>query len=532
METSWEVCNKVGGIYTVLSSRAATMVQQHGHEHLYFIGPKTQEPQATFVPSTHQSDKTLQAEIEEATHLPIKIGTWKTPGIPNAILVDYTPLFQQKDILYYELWEKYGIKGDIGYGDYDDSVLFAIAAAKVMAALAESKKAKQPIALFNEWTTGAGLLYLKAHAPFIHHIFITHATSVGRSIAGNGKPLYGELHNYNGDQMASELGVLCKHQVEKAAAHQADLFATVSDLTATEAEQLLDIRPKAILYNGFESDLVPTSEKRAKEREEGRTKITKLAETLYGTSLKKDPLIIATSGRFEYRNKGIDLYIDALRRVSTKEHTRDVIALILVPSWTKAPREELKKALNSSRPMTLTMQQPYITHTLHDGLQNRIAHHLHSLSECWGNGVYPIYIPVYLDGKDDILNIPYYQLLPAIDLSLFPSYYEPWGYTPLESIAMGVPTITTDKAGFGLWALENSERSCLRYGVKVLERTEDNWEEVSEVLSNKIIRFSTLPDTVIQESQRRASALARTADWHHFYPRYEEAYCHILKSNR
>lgn len=532
LETSWEVCNKVGGIYTVLSTRAATMLNLHGRENVLFIGPKLDGVQADFLPSDNEEDKILAKALQENSGLPVEMGTWDIVGAPKVALVDFTPLWEEKSSLYYQMWEHYGIKGDIGYGDYDESCLFAIAAAKVMGAMVQHYPSPHPMAIFNEWTTGMGLLYLRLFHPQVRNVFITHATSVGRSIAGNGKPLYSQMTNYNGNQMASELGVMCKHQVERAAAHWADAFGTVSEVTANEAEQLLDKRPDVVLYNGFEQGFIPDTNKRALLRQSGRKSILDLAQNLYGKRLSEDAFIVATSGRNEYRNKGVDIFIDALRRASTKERGKDIVALILVPSWSGAPRPELKVALDSEEAPTMPMQMPYYTHELFDGLSNQILAHLHSLASSWGEGIYPIFIPAYLNGADGILNIKYYDLLPALDFSVFASYYEPWGYTPLESIAFGVPTITTDKAGFGVWAMESNEKNCLRYGVKALSREDDNFEELAETIASKLCHFSSFDTSIVSMSSDRAMALARKADWQHFYPQYQEAYRVALTKER
>lgn len=525
LETSWEVCNKVGGIYTVLSTRAATMVEQHGRENVLFVGPKREGKQSDFLPSHEEADKELAMALSEQSGLPVVVGTWDVVGKPRVALVDFAPLWEEKGSLYYQMWELYEIKGDIGYGDYDESCLFAIAAAKVMAAMSQLKPSDHPVAIFNEWTTGMGLLYMRMIDPQLRNIFITHATSVGRSIAGNGKPLYSQMEHYNGDQMAAELGVMCKHQVEKAAAHAADAFGTVSEVTAREAEQLLDKSPDAVLYNGFEQGFIPSLQKQDDLRRSGRKSILALAETLYGKQLLEDnTFIVATSGRSEYRNKGLDIYIDALRRATTKERKKDIIALILVPSWVGTPRADLRAALKSGEQLTMPMQMPFLTHELYDGLGNQTLAHLHSLGSSWGDGVYPIFLPAYLDGADGILNIKYYDLLPALDFSVFASYYEPWGYTPLESIAFGVPTLTTDKAGFGVWAMETNEKNCLRFGVKALVREDDNFEELAEGIANKICHFSSFDTDVVATSKKRAIALANKADWKHFYPQYLEAY--------
>jgi len=503
------------------------MIEKHGRESLLFIGPKLETPQQDFIPSRKKSDLELADKLFAETGIKVHLGSWDVVGKPRVALVAYQSLASQKDGLYYEMWQEYGIRGEIGYGDYDDSCLFSLAVAKVMKAYIMLFPSESPLAIFNEWTTGMGLLALRKWAPQIYTLFITHATSVGRSIASNGKPLYSQLPNYNGNQMAEELGVMCKHQVERSAAHVADVFATVSEVTALEAAQLIGREPM-VLPNGWEEGVIPSGYQLRKLREGGRKAIYHLTETLYGTKLSDDPFIVATSGRCEYRNKGLDVFIDALRRLHNMDLTRDIVALILVPSWVKAPRPELQVALASDKATTLAMQMPYVTHELNDGLGNQILAHLHSLAENWGQNIYPIFIPDYLDGADEVLNITYYDLLPAVDLTVFASYYEPWGYTPLESIAFGVPTLTTDKAGFGMWAMETNTKNCLRYGAKALEREDDGFESLAESIAQKIARFSSFPKEMVAQSKQRAKKLAQKASWHCFYAQYLEAYSEAI----
>lgn len=525
METSWEVCNKVGGIYTVLSTRAATMIDELGRENVLFIGPRTSAQQRDFKQSQEKSDLELQECISARIGMQVLVGSWEVPGNPQVILVDYSTLYGHKDRLYFEMWEAYAIQGDRGYGDYDVSCLFAIASACVMRAYLGLCPSEHPLAIFNEWTTGMGLLYTKLHTPQLKTMFITHATTVGRSIAGNGKPLYSYLQGYNGDQMAEELNVVCKHVVEKLAAHQADVFGTVSEVTAREAAQLLERDADVVVYNGFEQGFIPNPQRRAAQRRAGRQRIIELAEILYGETISTEALIVATSGRNEYRNKGLDLYIDAMRRLShdLTDSEQDVVALILVPGWVKKPRIDLHAAIEAGD-TSLRMQLPYLTHELNEPFGNKSFAHLHALSSKWGRKVFPILIPAYLDGHDGIINIEYYDLLPALDLTVFASYYEPWGYTPLESIAFDVPTITTDKAGFGVWARAEAGADQLSDGVLVVSREDDNFVVVAQEVADQIRSFAKLDENEVKTARKAARQLAHKADWKHFYPRYEKAF--------
>lgn len=524
MEVSWEVCNKIGGIYTVLVSRASTMLQRHGDDEVLFIGPLLggDRQQSEFV--EHEQEQAHA--LSKMCGLTVRLGRWSVPGHPRVALVDFRPLFDQKADLYFEMWNKYGIRGELGYGDYDESCLFAIAAAKVMGAYISLVGPKWSVGIFNEWTTGMGLLYAKIFLPKMGSIFITHATTVGRSIAGNGKPLYGELGHYNGDQMAQELNVVCKHAVEKAAAHHATLFATVSDVTAKEAYQLLGRKVDAVLYNGFEPNLVPSRADQMQIRFKGRERIRRIVEMLYGTALSSDPMIIATSGRNEYRNKGVDVFIESLGKIEP-HNQRDLIAIIAVPGWVKEPRRDLRFALEQNIELTMPMQRPFLTHELFDPWDNPIFKRLYELRERWGYGVFPILVPDYLRSGDGFLDMGYYEFLSTLDLTIFPSYYEPWGYTPLESVACGVPTITTDKSGFGLWALsESMPKDSL--GVQVLHRDDYNYDGLSTRIMEEIIRYASLDAGAQEQASRSAFELASRAGWSHFYRYYEDAIDWVL----
>lgn len=524
METSWEVCNKVGGIYAVLSTRAATMVERYRGDRVLFVGP--------YLSHVQQKDALLDSEepnpeLSSATGLPVYTGRWSVPGKPRIALVDFRPLYAKRDVFYFDMWQDYGLSSEAGYGDYDESCLFAIASAMVMSAYSTLHKSDHPLAIFNEWTTGMGLLWLKKNAPNIATVFITHATTVGRSISGNNKELYKYMPGYNGDQMASELGVVAKHAVEKLAAHQAHAFCTVSDVTALECAQLLDRSVDVVVNNGFEPDFVPESSRLQELRELGRHRLIRIAETLYGATISDGACIVLTSGRFEYRNKGLDLFVDAVAQLGDSE--TDILPVIAVPAWVKEPRKEILLGFESDLSFTLPADQPYCTHWLNDQSSNVLIRQLENYRHTWGKRVYPLFIPAYLDGHDGVLDIPYYDLLPAVDMSVFASYYEPWGYTPLESVAFGVPTVTTDKAGFGVWAQGLTDTTTLSSGIMVVQRSDDNYGEVAHRIAEAIRAYGITSDEERDILRLKSQALAQQADWKHFFPQYEEAFDCALK---
>lgn len=525
IETSWEVCNKNGGIYTVLSTHAKALGDILG-DHLIFIGPDFGNEDNIYFKENKTALKSWKSAAAKEG-LAVRVGTWNVPGNPLVILVDYKPFFSQKDAFYGEMWEKFGVNSLGAVGDYHDCAVFSMAAGKVVESFVNYNKCADAgvIAHFHEWQTAAGLLYVKSRIPQVKTVFTTHATTTGRSICFNNKQLYAYFNAYNGDQMAGELGVANKHSIEKAAAHNADCFTTVSGLTADECKQLLD-KPAFVTPNGFEADFVPAGDKFEKARKNARTTMTKVAEALLGYKLKKDALFIATSGRFEWRNKGIDVFIKSLKQLDENPNlNREVVAFVMVPSWVKCPRTDLQEKLAAKGKNQLDWKTS--THEVNEPWNNEILNAIgtYGLYNHEDHKVKVIYVPCLLDGNDGIFNKSYYDLLPGLDLTVFASYYEPWGYTPLESVAFGVPTITTDKAGFGLWVMKESKKSdSISNGVAVINRTDFNFDEVASRIENEVVAFSTMKDADVAKASEKAKAFADKASWSNFISSYVEAY--------
>lgn len=535
-ESSWEVCNKVGGIYTVLSTRAKTL-QNVFPDRIFFIGPDVWLGKEN--PLFTEDEKMLLAWHKHATEkdgLKIRIGRWNIPGHPITILVDFTPFYEQKNDIYTQAWIDYQVDSLHAYGDYDEASMFSYAAGKVVESYYRYNLQASDKVIYqaHEWMTGLGALYIQKHVPEIATIFTTHATSIGRSIAGNNKPLYDYLFAYNGDQMAQELNMESKHSIEKQTAHHVDCFTTVSEITNHECSELLDKSADVVLMNGFEDDFVPKGTLFAKKRKHARETLLNMANKLMGIHLTDDTMIIGTSGRYEFKNKGINVYLEALNRLTRdKNLKKEVLAFIYVPGWVGEAREDLRERLDSDKDYDTPLECPFITHWLHNMSHDQVLDMLKYLNMSNGadTKVKVVFVPCYLDGKDGILKELYYDLLIGMDLSVYPSYYEPWGYTPLESIAFKVPTITTDLAGFGLWV--NSLKggsSTLKDGVKVIHRTDYNYSKVADVIKDTISEFSTLTDTEINKIRKNAANIAEKALWKHFIQYYYEAYDVALRN--
>mgnify|MGYP002516298574 FL=1 len=530
-ETSWEVCNRVGGIYAVLSTRAASMQKEHpdqvvffgpdfaAHSDLYFLDAARQKSK-TFLPAW----LTRWADGRAETDIPVRIGRWNVPGQPLAILLRADSLWSKKNEIYGWAWQNFGVQSHAAYGDYDESCLFGYAAGMVMASLYDaiigqrtknieqktaSLKDKKPNVVMhaNEWQTAFAIFYIRYHRPAIGTLFTTHATGIGRSIAGNGKPLYDYFEGYNGDQMAAELNMVSKHSVEKMAAKWADCFTTVSDLTARECAQLLDKPVDIVTPNGFEPDFVPTGKLFDKKRAAARQALQHVASERLGGVVPENALMLCIAGRLEWKNKGIDVFLRAMQRLGEKMYQivpteREVVAFVMIP-YLDRPVARIGK-------------------------------------------VSVVVVPYYLDGHDPMFgNQPnaiggkgfsYYDLLIGMDATVFPSYYEPWGYTPLESVAFHVPTITTTLAGFGVWAEQciTHNAQCtmhngLENGVEVINRTDSNYSEVVEQIADSLIHFLQLSPEQVADARKAAAAIAHKAEWRFFFKYYRQAYAIALK---
>ena len=534
-ETSWEVCNKVGGIYTVLSTRAKTL-QEIMQDRIVFIGPDCFNGEEN--PYFFEDKELFNDWLAVAKHdgLSLKIGRWNTPGTPIAFLVDFKASYADKNKFYGELWERYGVDSLHAYGDYDDSAMFSYATAKVVESFFRFYLCNCTNVIFhaNEWQTGFAALALQHDVPEIATIFTTHATGIGRSIAGNNKPLYNYLQAYNGDQMADELNMQSKHSIEKQTAHYVDCFTTVSDITAVECKELLDKPVDAVLPNGFEDDFVPKAALFTKKRNAARKRLLRIAEALTGSKLDDNTLIVSTSGRYEFRNKGIDVFIEAINKLRHDEELqRDVVAFIEVPGWVARPRTDLQERLATNKTYDTALFLPLVTHELHnmdaDCVLN-MARHL-GIANAPTDKVKLIFIPCYLNGDDGIVNMSYYDVVLGNDLCVYPSYYEPWGYTPLESIAFKVPCITTDLAGFGLWANQLKGKFCeITDGVKVIHRTDNNYFEVADSIKQTIKEYAAMDKKTVEKCRANAQKLSKKALWREFIQAYKTAYDIAIKN--
>ena len=530
-ETSWEVCNKVGGIHTVISTKALTLVNEYKSNYI-LIGPDvwrdTQE-HPEFIEDQQLFKSWKIKASEEGLH--IRIGRWNISGSPIAVIVDFQSFTPQKNNIFSKFWEKFKLDSLSGQWDYMEPALFGYAAGKVIESFVRFNLTirNTVLAQFHEWMTGTGLLYLKMTMPQVATAFTTHATVLGRCIAGNLLPLYGQMSNYNPDRRAVEFNVVAKQSLEKLSAQQADCFTTVSDITGKECMQFLGKDVDIVTPNGFEDSFVPQGAEYAKGREAARKRLKEVSKALFG-QVSENPMFVGISGRYEYKNKGIDIFIKSLGELKKKNTlNREVIAFVFIPANHYGARKDLQNALNNTKEK-ITVDGKILSHNLHDADFDSTLREIRNsgLTNEVDEKVKVVFVPCYLYGDDGIFNLSYYELLIGLDLTVFPSYYEPWGYTPLESVAFHIPTVTTTLAGFGLWVQEKGPVE--NTAVRVIERDDTNDVEVIADIADTMLEFSTFDAAREKKVREEAFEVSRIALWTNFIEYYHKAYDIALRN--
>ncbi len=575
-EVSWEVCNKVGGINTVIKSKAVLMGQRYAEYTL--IGPYFERNAALELERKEPPDAIKRAiDALAARGIGCHYGVWQIKGEPPVILIDSSVFVQRKDELKRRLWERHRIDS-LGAGwDYEEPIIFSAAVAELLLELERQLVGKRIVAHFHEWMTGAALLFLQWAGTSIRSVFTTHATMLGRAMCGAGANLYEVLDTLNPVEEAYRHGVQAKHLTEVACAQRCDAFTTVSEITGMEAERILGRKPDVLVLNGLDIGRFPTFEETSIKhitcREKLRAFLTYHFFPYYVFPLEHNLMFFIT-GRYEFKNKGIDITIQAFGklndRLKQERSERTVTLFLWIPMGNTGVRVELlenknyyhhiknyiqynsenilKKVLydflaqgNVAEETLFTkeflkeMQKdllqfrrkgnpPLCTHHLIDESTNELLRALldAGLDNREDDKVKVVVMPVYLDGNDGLVNLPYYDAIAGTHMGLFPSYYEPWGYTPLETAAMGVASLTTDLAGFGRFIEPHLDEP--NAGIKVLHRLNIPREEIVASFAQDLFDFVQLshPDRV--RNKIAAKNLAALCDWEQFIEYYIEAH--------
>ncbi len=579
-EISWEVCNKVGGIHTVVRSKLPFIKKKY--ENYVCIGPAVGLHRHEFDARTAPSEWQEVFHVLENRGIICHYGVWLAPGEPDVILIDFEGLKNLSDELKGKYWEHFQIDSINSRWDFVEPMLFSTAAGMVIEEFVK-RHPQRTVVHAHEWMSGFALLHLKMVGAHVGTVFTTHATMLGRSIAGGGHHLYDMIDDMDPNHWAYKMGVQEKHTTEVACAHYSDVFTTVSEITGLEAEKLLGKKPDVLLFNGFQTDRFPTFEETSIRHNETREILREFIAynffPYYQFDIEKT-ILFYTSGRFEYGNKGLDVLVQALAQLNKKLVEKHINVTVVMFFWVLdmghgAVRRDVLETKNfyyniknyvewHSKPLMKKIildvlcgkvpgkeddqftssfmrelhqdvshfkregQPAIVTHNIpyseRDPLiQSLTAHNLLNSSE---DKVKVVVYPGILDGSDGLLNLQYYDAVVGTHLGIFPSRYEPWGYTPLESGVLGVPAVTTDLAGFGRY-VQASEGP--KKGVYVINRHRKSHEEIVKELSEKMFEFLKLNHNERVQEGFAAKTLSDLCSWNNFGQRYIHAHNRSLK---
>ncbi|OFZ17995.1 MAG: hypothetical protein A2X94_06370 [Bdellovibrionales bacterium GWB1_55_8] len=530
-EISWEVCNMVGGIHTVIASKVAKMHEYYG-ENYVVIGPDM-SPNMSLAGVFR--DEVWNPEILKTIsglNVQCRMGRWLIPGEPKALLLRFDALFEQKDRILAEYWERYGLNSLLGGHDYVEPVLFGRAAGIVIEKIFGAHylpRNIQTVAHCHEWLACGALLYLKDKAPEIGTVFTTHATMLGRTLSSHRFQYdFANRDQLQPEYLAQQYNVPAKHSLESISARVADCFTTVSAITAEECEALLRKKPDVLLLNALGDEVPDPALMTEASVAKTRARLLQIASLTTGHTYYSDRTkLFVSAGRYEFHNKGVDLTLEALSRLNSKlkESGRDssdrIIHFFMFPAGHTGPRPKILSAYQQKQP---TGEHFYSTHGLRDEEHDPIMNRMAPLG--FRNGkddpVHIVFIPIYLNGQDPLIPETYYQLLAGTDLSVFPSYYEPWGYTPQESIALGVPTVSSDLAGYGLWARQFGDWNAT--GVHVLKRKTASFDDTREELLHVFEEFMRSSPEELARLKQAVLQTASRSRWSEFGENYRRAH--------
>ncbi len=573
-EVSYEVCNRVGGIYRVLESKADKMIY-HYEDKYFLVGPYYRDKaRGEFKEEAPPTEFKKVFQKLEGEGLRCHYGKWLVKGKPTTILIDFSDYFYKVDEIKKEMWEEFGVDSLHSGYDFNEPVCWSYATGRLIRELASEFKNEKIGAHFHEWLSGAGLLYLKAKKAPVKTIFTTHATSLGRTLAFHSINFYKLLDKINPDEESRKHGVFPKHSIEKASAKEADVFTTVSEITGIEAEKFLGRSPDVILPNGLDIEKFLSFEdivvKHRLQRKSLRNFVASYFFPYYTFDIE-ETLFYFIIGRNELRAKGIDIFINSLGKLNKKmreeKSKRTIVSFLFIPADVRGINPSLLENVEYFRDLRESFEGTYsdieermlynvlrgkeltkenlisedylleIEKKLHRMKRNGetpslSTHHLNSLHDEIINHlkaadllnreedrVKVIYYPIYLTGHDGLSNLSYEEALEACHMGVFPSFYEPWGYTPLEAAALGVSSVTTDLAGFGRFCA-GLKRKKDRPGIYVLEREKNEDVVVTEDLYNFLYEFMKTSRRERVENKIEARKIAAQADWQSFVYNY------------
>ncbi|SHL10513.1 glycosyltransferase [Hymenobacter psychrotolerans] len=588
VEVAWEVCNQVGGIYTVIRSKVPATVQAWD-ERYCLLGPYfPQQAQSEFEPFDDYQLSTLSDPFAGAVRrmrqlgYEVHLGVWLVTGRPRAVLISPHQAYPQLGQIKADLWHHHGIPTP----DHDDLLhqveAFGQLAKEFLKILAaEVVPPQRVVAHFHEWMTGVAIPALRREQVPLHLVFTTHATLLGRYLAMNDANFYEHLMLVDWEAEARHFNIETAVRIERAAAHGAHVFTTVSELTVRECIYLLDRIPDAVLPNGLNIERFVALHEFQNLHQQYKSKIHEFVMAHFFQSYSFDldnTLYLFTSGRYEYHNKGFDLTLEALARLNYRLQQSGLDGQVVMFFITKRPFHSINPQILQSRAVldevhatceaieqqvgerlfyaaaastdhrlpdlssmvddywklryrrTLqswktTSLPPVITHNLVDDANDDILNFVRraNLVNNRHDRVKIVYHPDFVSPTSPLFGMEYGQFVRGCHLGIFPSYYEPWGYTPLECVARGVPAITSDLSGFGDYVMQNVPQHEDK-GIYVVQRQEKSFDESAEELTEMLWNFVLLNRRERIMQRNNVESNAEIFDWKNLRIYYDRAY--------
>jgi glycogen phosphorylase/synthase len=529
-EVSWEICNKVGGIHTVLMTKAPYLEKQLGINYM-LIGPEIQDDgddNSVFIEDTSLYQQWVEFAADDGLH--VRIGRWNMESAPLTILVNFSEFFQHKDDVFASMWETYKLDSIKGDWSYIEPSLFGYVAAKVVESFYKFyiSAYDKMIVHFHDWKTGMGLLYLKKNVPQAALVFTTHDSIPGRVLSAKRLPAYEKNNDVNPDELIDKAGDWAKFNLERLSIFHADIHTAVSQLHADEMKLFYGRNDVIVTPNGFDGALLPQHSDFQKFKDDSREKLMAFLSKFFQKSIDKNSFLLFHGGRYDFYNKGTNVFIDTLKKLKDQNIDKEIIAVISIPANHSGATESVKKRIAGEVSQS---ENELVTHHLLSYEQDLIIEKLkeNKLLNHPDDKVKVVFIPAWLNGNDGVVNISYFEVLAGVDLSVFPSSYESWGHAPMESLFCGVPTITTDKTGFGLWAKSEFPDNL---SIKVLSHENQNHDDFVSIILNEIFSFLKNDQVLKNDIQRDAKVIAQATLWDNFISEYYKAYHYALEKAR
>ena len=585
IECAWEVCNQVGGIYTVIRSKVPAAVEAFGQNYC-LLGPLENENISAEFDPIHNLSDPIGRTVEKMRNmgLDVRYGHWLVTGRPRVVLLNPQNVFNRLDTLHRHLNNDFDINTHREDPLLDKVVMWADLNRTFFTILSKEviKGKRKVIAHFHEWMASIPILEIRKDKLPISTVFTTHATMLGRYLAGNDQDFYSKLDKYDWEVESRRYGILPQVKIERLSAHNADSFTTVSDVTARECLHLLGKQPDTITPNGLNITRYVAYHEVHNRHEQFKDKIHEFVIGHFFNSYDFDldnTLYFFTSGRYEFRNKGFDITLMALQwlnRMMVKEGIDKTVVMFFItkrPTWSINPEvlesrgvmheikrnceaiekqvgERLFYAAASSRDehklpdlneliddywklryrRTIqswkTKQWPIVvTHNLVNDIDDEILNYMrgHQMVNSPLDRVKMVYHPDFIESTNPLFGIDYGQFVRGCHLGVFPSYYEPWGYTPLECVARGVPAITSDLSGFGTY-VEKLDPDHEDKGVSVLQRNEVSEKKAAENLGRYMLHFVKTSRRFRMLQRNKLEDFSENFDWKVLLEHYKEAY--------